>query len=354
MKKPKVLAKFKGGKKPPASEQPVPPERVTNDSVSKHRDEMLNKGRRFKYPFYRSKHRIAIISIIVVVASVVLLGGFMVLRLYKWQDTSTFSRSVTRILPFPVARVNDDFTSYESYLFELGSSIHWQEKYGTTDLNSPDGKRQIEYLKRSALDKAEMNTIAHSLADKNDISVSDEEIDAVVARIGSTGGDLSKILGEQFAFTEGELRRYLENSILREKVAHELDKEAPERAKTIRQRIKSVKNFGDIAKKYSEDLETKQIAGDIGVVEKGRANLPNEVSEMIFKMKKGQISDVISTDNDYYIVALNEKVDENRARVSIIRIKVKDMKQYLSEYREQDKVSEYIKLEETTEPQQAE
>lgn len=343
MKKPKALAKLK------RSSNPEPPKEgvssVTNNSVSHHRDEILQRAQKFKYPFHRSKHRIAIISIGVVVAAVVLLGSFMVLRLYKWQNTTDFTRRVTSILPFPVANVNGERTSYESYLFELNSSIHWQEKYGTTDLKSPDGQRQIEYLKRSALDKAMTNTVAGTLADKNNISVSNEEIDAVVGRIKAGGGNLDQILSEQYNFTESELRRSIKNSILQRKVAHELDKDAPKRAEAILAQITGGLAFSEAAKNSSEDLETKQLAGDIGVVEKGRANLPDEVTEAIFKLQPNQVSGVISTSGDYFIAKVTEKVDENRVRVSLIRIKVKDMSQYLQEYRDQGKVKEYIKLE---------
>lgn len=347
-----VLAKFKREPEPAQTEELTPAERVTNESVSRHRDEILSKGRQFKYPFQHSKHRIAILSIGVVVAALFILGSITGMQLYRSQSTSDFTRSVTGILPFPVARVNGTLTSYESYLFELGSSLHWQEKYGTTDLKSPDGKRQIEYLKRSALDKAETNTIARTLAKENSISVTEKEVDDVVARIKASGGDLSQILGESFDFTESELRRYIKDNILRQKVARDLDKEAPKRAEQVLAEIKAGKAFADVAKVSSEDLETKQLGGDIGVVERDRANLPQEVSAKLFTLQAGQTSDVIKTSSDYFIVRVSEKVDENRLRVSVIRIKVKDMNQYLQEYRTQKKVKEYIKLQQVDTEQQ--
>lgn len=343
MKKPKALAKLK--RSTPKPEPPKEVSSVTNNSVSRHRDEILQRGQKFKYPFHRSKHRIAIISIALVFAAVVLLGSFMVLKLYRWQNTTDFTRRVTSILPFPVATVNGERTSYESYLFELNSSIHWQEKYGTTDLKSPDGQRQIEYLKRSALDKAMTNTVAGTLAGQNNISVTSEEIDEVVARIKSGGGNLSQILSEQYNFTESELRRSIKNSILQRKVAHQLDKDAPKRAAAVLAQIKAGTAFSEAAKNSSEDLETKQLAGDIGVVERSHANLPEEVTAAIFKLQPNQPSEVIETSGDYFIVQVTEKVDENRAKVSLIRIKVKDMSQYLKEYQDQGKVKEYIKLE---------
>lgn len=318
---------------------------VTNDTVSRHRDEVLHKGRQFKYPFQRSKHRVAIVSIGVVAIALLLLGSITGLQLYRWHSTGEFTHSVTSILPFPVAKVDGSYVRYESYLFELGSSLHWQEKYGTTDLKSPDGIRQIEYLKRSALDKAMTNTIAATLAKDNDISVSEEEVNEIVARIKAGGGDLNQILGESFNFTESELRRYIKDNILRQKVAHSLDKSAAERADKILAEIRGGVAFADVAQKSSEDAETKQLGGDIGVVEKGRANLPKEVSDVIFTLQPGEVSDVISTTSDYFIVTVTERVDENRAKVSMIRTKVKDMNQYLKEYREQGKIKEYIKLE---------
>ncbi len=351
MKKPKLLSKFK---KPVSSgaESTAQESRVTNDTVSHHRDQVLSKGRQFKYPFHRSKHRVALTSLVLVALALILLGGVSGLQLYKWQSTSDFTHSVTSVLPYPIAKVNGNHTSYESYLFELGSSVHWQEKYGTTDLKSPDGKRQIDYLKRSALDKAMTNTIAHALAKENKVSVSNEEIDTVVARIKLSGGDLSKILGESFNFTEPELRRYIKDNILRQKVAHQLDKEAPKRAAAALGEVMGGKPFAEVAKSSSEDLETKQLGGDIGVVEKGRANLPQEVSDALFKLQPGQVSGVIATSSDYFVVTVSERVDETRVKASVIRIKVKDMGQYLKEYRSQNKVSEYIKLSSDGETQQ--
>ena len=54
----------------------------------------------------------------------------MLFNLYRRQSTSDFTRSVTRIFPFPVAKVNGSFVSYESYLFELGTAIKFGLLYG--------------------------------------------------------------------------------------------------------------------------------------------------------------------------------------------------------------------------------
>lgn len=331
---------------PEVESAPKSPKAVTNNTVSHHRDEILQRARQFKYPFHRSKHRVAIISIGVVAAALLLLGTVTGLQLYKWQSTSGFTYSVTKIIPFPVAKVGDSLVRYETYLFELGYILHWEERFGTTDLKSPDGQRKVEYSKQLSLERAMVNAIAEDLAKEHDITVSEEEVTEVVEGLGALGGaDVEKIVNEQFGLTIDGYRRLKASEILRAKVARTLDEEAPKRAEKVLAEIKGGAEFAEVAKKSSEDAETKQMGGDIGVVEKGRANLPKEVSEVIFKLEPGQVSDVISTANDYFIVTMTERVDENRARVSMIRIRVKDMNQYLKEYREQGKVKEYITLE---------
>ena len=327
-------------------------ERVTNDTVSKHREEMLSRARKFKYPFYKSKHRVALISVSIVLVALALLGTFTSWRLYVSKNTGEFTYRVTQILPFPVARVNNSYASYESYLFQLRHNVYWLEQFGTTDLRSPDGKRQIEYLKRLALDKALETTIAKKFAKENDIKVSDEEIDEVVKRVSTSGGDLGSILKEQYNLTENEYRRLTKDEILKAKVAKSLDKEAPERAKKILGSIVAGKDFAKVAKESSDDEETKQLGGEFGVVEKGKATLPKEVSDKIFDLKKGQVSEVIETPTDYYIVKVIDKIDSNRSKIAIIRISVKDISSYLEKYKKDNKVKEYIKLENIT-PQQA-
>ncbi len=322
--------------------------KVTNDSLHKHREEMLVRARKFKYPFYRSKHRVALTSITVVISALALLGLFTSWRLYVSKNTSEFTYRVTQILPFPVARVDGTYASYENYLFQLRHNVYWLEQFGTTDLRSPDGKRQIDYLKRLALDKALEGAIAKNLAEENDISVSDEEIDAVVNRVSTSGGDLKSILREQYNLTEGEYRRLTKDEILKAKVAKILDKEAPEEAKKVLGSIVGGKDFAKATKESSDDDETNQLGGELGVVEKGKANVPAEVSEAIFKLKKGQVSEVIETPTDYFIVKVLDTPSKDKAKVAIIRIGVKDIGTYLEEFKKDGKVKEYIKLDTVT------
>ena len=171
-------------------------------------------------------------------------------------------------------------------------------------------------------------------------------------QINTSGGDLKSILKEQYNLTINEYRRLAKDEILKAKVAKAMDAEAPQTAKKVLGEIIAGKDFATAARRYSDDEETKQLGGEFGVVEKGRANLPAEVSTALFKLKKGQVSEVIETPTSYYIVKATDVVDKSHVKVSIIRIKVKDIATYLSEYKKAEKVKEYIKLGSTA-PQKA-
>lgn len=339
-----LVAKFKAPKKKAEEAGPDTSERVTNDSVNKHREEVLTRGRKFKYPFQHSKHRVALTSLAIVFGSLIILSAITGVQLYRRQSTGDFTYRVTQIIPFPVAKVDGSYVSYESYLFELRPSLYWLSQYGTTDLKSPDGKRQIEHYKQESLNRAVENTIAHDLAKQNNITVSDEEIDASINRVEALGGNLSQVVAEQYSFSVKDFRRLKRDALLRLKVAKSLDKDAPKRAQTVVDKIKAGMSFEDAAKQYSDDLETKQLGGDIGVVERGKAKLRDEVVKAAFSLPVGQVSGVIDTKNgDYYVIKVTEKPSDTQVKLSVIQIKVKDMDQYLAEYKKAGKVTQYIR-----------
>ena len=81
------------------------------------------------------------------------------------------------------------------------------------------------------------------------------------------------------------------------------------KAQDILARIKAGEDFGDLAYKMSEDSYRVK-SGDIGYMHKGRM-LP-EIEEAAFKLKVGEISDLIKADNNWYIIKLEDKKPEHQ------------------------------------------
>jgi parvulin-like peptidyl-prolyl isomerase len=81
------------------------------------------------------------------------------------------------------------------------------------------------------------------------------------------------------------------------------------KAKDILAKIKAGGDFGDIAYKMSEDAYRVK-SGDIGYVHKGRM-LP-ELEDVAFKLKVGQVSDLIKAGDYWYIIRVDDKKPEHQ------------------------------------------
>jgi peptidyl-prolyl cis-trans isomerase D len=92
-----------------------------------------------------------------------------------------------------------------------------------------------------------------------------------------------------------------------------VSKEAPaaerEKAKTQAQELlgqlqKTPSLFAELAKKNSQDSSSAKNGGDLGFFARGAMTPPFE--NMVFSMKKGQISELVETDFGYHIILLSD------------------------------------------------
>src|SRR4051794_25950157 len=78
--------------------------RITNETVTEHREEVLASARKYIYPLQHSKHRVVRISLALLLVVIISFLAYCGLALYKFQSTSGFVYDVTKVLPFPVAK----------------------------------------------------------------------------------------------------------------------------------------------------------------------------------------------------------------------------------------------------------
>jgi len=69
--------------------------------------------------------------------------------------------------------------------------------------------------------------------------------------------------------------------------------------------LKAGKDFGEVAKRFSDDTGTKDKGGDLGFFER-RMMVP-EFDEAAFKLDVGQVSDVVKTSFGLHVIKLTEK-----------------------------------------------
>ncbi|MGV3043286.1 peptidylprolyl isomerase PrsA [Staphylococcus rostri] len=93
------------------------------------------------------------------------------------------------------------------------------------------------------------------------------------------------------------------------------DKEAKKKIEEIQKQLqKNPKDFDKIAKKESMDSSSEQ-NGSLGYVVKGQMVEPFE--KALFKLKDGEISDVVKTDYGYHIIRADKQTDFNKEKAKL-------------------------------------
>jgi len=156
------------------------PTRITNETVAEHRERILAGGRRFKYPMQYARHRLVFNTILVTIAALVLIVVIGWQQLYIAQSTSNFFYRVARVLPLPVASVDGETVRYSDYLMYYNSSAHYLQQSEQVNLQSEDGKRQLDYIKRKSMDNVVADAYAEKLARSMNLSVTSDEVTKVI------------------------------------------------------------------------------------------------------------------------------------------------------------------------------
>ena len=279
----------------PISDENVP--RITNETIAEHREEVLKGARKFIYPLAHSKHRIVLITSTIVIAAVIGLLTYCALGRYRYYQYNAFLYRVTQVIPFPIARFDGTFIDYENYLFELRHYVHY---YQTQQQDLFGGEQQVKSYRNQVLDNVINSAYIKKLAGQNGVSVSgkevDERIDIVRSqnRLGSNDKVFADVLRDYWGWSVSDFKRALKSQILAEKLAAKLDSAAQSRAQSALAQLKEGVDFSELAKGVSDDPNTKKGGGEYGFgITRTNPNVPPQVVDALFKLKPGQISDII-------------------------------------------------------------
>jgi peptidyl-prolyl cis-trans isomerase SurA len=126
------------------------------------------------------------------------------------------------------------------------------------------------------------------------------------------------------------------------------DSELPDlkkKAETALKRVKDGEDFGEIAKRFSDSSTAKQ-GGFLGVYKRGE--LSKQLEEIVFKMKKNDLTDVMDTKQGYLVLQVLERYEEGEQPLNKVENEIMDhlysqrmepaLRQYLKTLREQSYV----------------
>ncbi|MBQ6130315.1 SurA N-terminal domain-containing protein [Candidatus Saccharibacteria bacterium] len=326
--------------------------KTEKERVEERREEVLARGRKFKYPLQYAKHKMVVNTIIVALVAVVALGLTGFLELYKFQDMGDIMYRISRILPLPVAEVDGEKVKFADYLMTARSSIAALEQQSGLEDNSEDKETMIEVYKRTALTQAEDLTYAVKLAKEEEIEVSNEEVAKAFDEHRKVGGaerseeSFLKVLATNFGLSKREYQRMLYLALLRAKVEQKIDTEALKTAEALERELSE--NGGDFQAAKEKFGERVELEGTSGLID--NKNVDGGRSGKAASLEEGaQSGKFVSSNGDgYYFVKLNKKTETQVDYVSLF-VKFKEFDKRLEMIRESGGVKEYIKLKETQE-----
>src|SRR5215471_611761 len=209
----RLLTRQRRPKQEVAKPTPDSEVRITNETIAARREEVLGSARKYIYPLQASKHRVVKFSVGIFVVAIVGFFVFCSLELYKFQSTSSFIYGVTRVLPFPVAIINNrDVVSYDSYLFQLRHYMHYYQTQQNANFSTKDGKQQLAVFKKLSMDQALQEAYVNELARKHHVTVSEHDVDAAVAlvrsqnRLGASDQVFQNVLSEFWGWSIADFR----------------------------------------------------------------------------------------------------------------------------------------------------
>lgn len=342
------LAQKSGLKK----KQPQEPQgRITTDTLAEHRQQVLAGGRKFKYPVQYARHKLVVNAIIISLSAVILLIGLGWWLLYQAQNTSDFMYRVTKVVPVPVAVVDGQPVRYSDYLMKFRSNFHYITEKEQIDVNTEDGKRQIEFIKNQAMDDALADAYAAKIAKEKDIEVTSAELEAYLKqqRQSSDGEEVSEstynaVILDYYGWSPDEYQQAMKTKLLRQKVAYAVD---------------------ETAEKISKDIEASIVSGSTDLQALGTSLNTDGTITAIFwpaawvpinnqdgglataagNLEVGQITKAIKTTSGdgYYFVKLVEK-NATQLRYEYLQVPLNTFEDMLEKAETDKKISQFISI----------
>ncbi|MFP6638518.1 MAG: peptidylprolyl isomerase [Nitrospinaceae bacterium] len=129
-----------------------------------------------------------------------------------------------------------------------------------------------------------------------------------------------------------------------------VNEEAKEKINSVLKRVQAGENFGDLAKRFSEDEASREMGGYLGDLHQG-STIP-EIGETMIKLHEGETSSIIKSPYGYHILKLDEIIpsqlmpfSETKTDIMNLLLKRKTKKlfiEYVSDLKDNAKVQVFI------------
>lgn len=352
MKKPRLTLKRKKNKDGKQDNKPVV--RITNQTVAEHREQVIAKARKFKYPIQYTKSKIVRNVSILGVLVIILFSAFSWWQLYKVQTDSNFFYRLTSVIPLPVATVDGEWVRYSDYLLNYKSSKNYLTSIEKVDQTSgASGTGAYDFYKAQAMQNAITETYARKLAKELNINVTDQQVTDAIEEIrknSSSQGEVSqevydRATAQYYGLTPSEYRRHIQKSLVQREVSYAVDDNAKSAAQAVEGIIKANPqvSFDEVVAQTQEKYPSIQVLAS-GWVKKD--NKDGGITAIATTLEKGQVSELIKPmrGDGYYFVRLLDTNSEGDISYELIRVPLDEFKDRVAKLYEENKVNHFITI----------
>lgn len=195
------------------------------------------------------------------------------------------------------------------------------------DLDTEEGQQMLAQAGRQVLDVMIEQVLIEQAAARENVVVTDGELDAIIQRDIEEGGGPEKFAAwlQANGWTEADYRERLRSQLLTSKMLERVTSSVPTtaeqvharhillateaEAQSVLQQLLNGADFAALAQQYSLDEATKVNGGDMGFFPRGILLAP-EVEEAAFALQPGQISGVVASQFGYHIIQVLERVPD--------------------------------------------
>ncbi len=328
------------------NESQVKHEKVTNKNLEKYRRQVLDRAKKFKYPLQYEKHKLLINTAIIVFLSFSLFSGGIYWSLYKANYTNDFLFKVTQVIPLSVGTIKKEKILYQDYLAYYRVSMHYYKNHQIKNKND-----DIEAIKKDYKEKAMENAVkiayAKELARKNNIIISDKEIQQEINNKREyADGVLSKesfntIIKKYYGLNKNEYKRiFIKYPLILKKVSLQVDTKSKKNLeKVILLATKKSMDFKEIEEKMKGQVEFKD-SGEVRYYSDDGG-----ITKVANKLKVGEVSKPIASRSldSYSIIKLVSK-NKEYIRYQEIRIPLIKFNNSMDKIIEKHNFKTYINL----------
>lgn len=239
-------------------------------------------------------------------------GYFLV---YQEKSESRFTETLSILYPLPAARVNDSFIWDHQYLERLRFLTTFSKQAPKTVTTRPPTDQE---LRGQLMVELAQEKVVFFEAQKQNISVSEAELQKAYAQQKSQTPNFEAKIKQLYGMTPGQFQDILAIQLLKSKVesaeivtihVRHILVTTPGAAAQAQAALKAGQSFADVAKQFSQDNQTKDKGGDLGVWTKGQ--LTNAIGPAFeisaFGLAVNAISGPVQTQFGYHIIQVTER-----------------------------------------------